>query len=163
MPKRYLKFLIYLLFSLFFFSLLFIAPRTIRPFKMMLVDAASPVIEIILFPFNEIKKIIFYWDTYKKYEKLKKDYEVLKGHVILQDEFIAENKRLKSLLELKYLSKYPVVAAYVIGRDPSNWTTAFIVERAKMMGSGRGCRLLIIRASSERSWKREEKQAKRCF
>ena len=51
---------------------------------------------------------------------------------------MAENKRLKALLELKLISKYPVVTAKVIARDPSNWNAVMIIDKGEEYGLRQG-------------------------
>lgn len=54
----------------------------------------------------------------------------LKGSADLR----AENERLRSLLDLKETSKYKVLNARIIGRDPSIWFDSSIVNRGSMDG-----------------------------
>lgn len=49
-------------------------------------------------------------------------------------ELAAENARLKSLLALKETSKYKVLPARVVGRDPSVWFDSSIVDRGSLEG-----------------------------
>ena len=49
-------------------------------------------------------------------------------------ELASENARLKSFLGLKEQSKYKVVTARVIGRDPSVWFDSSIVDRGSLDG-----------------------------
>ncbi|MEO7673123.1 MAG: rod shape-determining protein MreC [Pyrinomonadaceae bacterium] len=46
----------------------------------------------------------------------------------------AENERLRSLLDLKEKGKYKVLTARIIGRDPSIWFDASIVNRGSLDG-----------------------------
>jgi rod shape-determining protein MreC len=51
-----------------------------------------------------------------------------------KEELTAENARLRSLLELKEQSKYEVLPAKIVGRDPSAWFDSFIVDRGSLAG-----------------------------
>jgi rod shape-determining protein MreC len=51
-----------------------------------------------------------------------------------KEELSAENQRLKSLLDLKSESKYKVLSARIIGRDPSVWFDSSIVNRGSLDG-----------------------------
>ena len=51
-----------------------------------------------------------------------------------KEELTAENQRLKSLLDLKSESKYKVLSARIIGRDPSIWFDSSIVNRGSLDG-----------------------------
>lgn len=54
--------------------------------------------------------------------------------LIQKAELAAENERLRSLLELKEQSKYTVLPARIIGRDPSAWFDSFVVNRGSIAG-----------------------------
>jgi rod shape-determining protein MreC len=47
---------------------------------------------------------------------------------------VAENERLKLLLDLKDQSKYKVLTARIIGRDPSVWFDSSIINRGSFDG-----------------------------
>jgi len=49
-------------------------------------------------------------------------------------ELTAENERLKSLLNLKEQSKYKILPAKIIGRDPSIWFDSSIINRGSLDG-----------------------------
>jgi rod shape-determining protein MreC len=51
-----------------------------------------------------------------------------------KEELAAENQRLKSLLDLKGSSKYKVLTARIIGRDPSVWFDSSIIDRGSLDG-----------------------------
>lgn len=50
------------------------------------------------------------------------------------EELSNENRRLKSLLDLKETSKYKVLPARIIGRDPSVWFDSSIINRGSLDG-----------------------------
>ncbi len=51
-----------------------------------------------------------------------------------KEELASENQRLRSLLDLKEQSKYKVLTARIIGRDPSVWFDSSIVNRGSLDG-----------------------------
>ena len=51
-----------------------------------------------------------------------------------KEELAAENQRLTSLLDLKASSKYKVLTARIIGRDPSVWFDSSIIDRGSLDG-----------------------------
>jgi rod shape-determining protein MreC len=51
-----------------------------------------------------------------------------------KEELTAENERLKELLDLKETSKSKVLAARIIGRDPSVWFDSSIINRGSLDG-----------------------------
>lgn len=53
-------------------------------------------------------------------------------------EAMANNARLRRLLDFKSSSDFPVLAANVIGKDPSLWFRSLIIDRGASDGIGRG-------------------------
>lgn len=51
-----------------------------------------------------------------------------------KEELNAENERLRSLLDLKAASKYKILTARTIGRDPSIWFDSSIINRGSLDG-----------------------------
>lgn len=71
--------------------------------------------------------------------QLKQKVQELEVEVQSQQDLATENERLKSLLQLKEQSKYPILPAKVIGRDPSGWFNDSIINR----GSADGVKLYM--------------------
>jgi rod shape-determining protein MreC len=65
---------------------------------------------------------------------LKQRVEELEVEVRKSEELTKENERLKSLLELKEESKYKILPAQVIGRDPSAWFDNAVINRGSLDG-----------------------------
>ena len=65
---------------------------------------------------------------------LKQRIQELELEVKGNEELISENQRLKSLLGLKETSKYKVLPARIIGRDPSVWFDSSIINRGSLDG-----------------------------
>lgn len=51
-----------------------------------------------------------------------------------KEDLASENKRLTSLLQLKEQSKYKILTARIIGRDPSVWFDSSIINRGSLDG-----------------------------
>lgn len=66
--------------------------------------------------------------------QLKQKVQELEVELNAKDQLAAENKRLIQLLDLKERSKYKVLTARIIGRDPSIWFDASIVNRGSLDG-----------------------------
>jgi rod shape-determining protein MreC len=67
-------------------------------------------------------------------QQLKQRVQELEVEVKRQTDLAAENARLKSLLELKETSKYKILTATIIGRDPSVWFDSSILNRGSLDG-----------------------------
>lgn len=65
---------------------------------------------------------------------LKQRVQELEVELKQKEDLTAENGRLKSLLDLKEQSKYKVLTARIIGRDPSVWFDSSIVNRGSLDG-----------------------------
>ncbi len=65
---------------------------------------------------------------------LKQKVQELEVEVKQKEDLASENTRLKSLLQLKEASKYKVLTARIIGRDPSVWFDSSIVNRGSLDG-----------------------------
>lgn len=66
--------------------------------------------------------------------QLKQRVQELEVEVQSRQDLATENERLKSLLQLKDESKYPILPAKVIGRDPSAWFNDSIINRGAADG-----------------------------
>jgi rod shape-determining protein MreC len=65
---------------------------------------------------------------------LRQRVQELEVEIKQREDLASENTRLKSLLQLKEQSKYKVLAARIIGRDPSVWFDSSIVNRGSLDG-----------------------------
>jgi rod shape-determining protein MreC len=130
--------LVYFLIVLLPFVLLFFSQNLFIPFKSGVVSLSSRPLQIVLVPFREIKKILFYHKTYNDYELLKKEIDPLKQRLLNQEQMVKENARLVEILNLKRASTFRFVAANVIMRDPTNWASAIIVDKGRKHGIQQG-------------------------
>lgn len=67
-------------------------------------------------------------------DQLKQRVQELEVQLKQSEDLTAENDRLRSLLQLKESSKYKVLTARIIGRDPSVWFDSSIVNRGSLDG-----------------------------
>ncbi|MCV4732527.1 rod shape-determining protein MreC, partial [Escherichia coli] len=66
--------------------------------------------------------------------QLKQRVQELEVELKAKDDLAAENARLSRLLELKERSRYRVLTARIIGRDPSVWFDSIIINRGSLDG-----------------------------
>lgn len=134
MLKRNTKTLVYLFILIICFLFLFL-PRVVTvPFKFSVVNLTYWPIQVISFPFKELKKMLFYHRTYDDYMRLKKEFNILRGRLVGLDELLLENSRLAQLLQFKRKLVFSSLAANIIGRDPSNWNESIIIDRGSEDG-----------------------------
>jgi rod shape-determining protein MreC len=67
-------------------------------------------------------------------DELKQRVQELEVEIQQKEDLADENARLKSLLELKEQSKYKILNARIIGRDPSMWFNSSIIDRGSLDG-----------------------------
>jgi rod shape-determining protein MreC len=105
----------------------------------------KPLINIFSFPmviFSSLKQevggLIFFHGNLVQNQKLKAKTDLLRKQLSDREELLRENSRLKLLLNFKESSSYKVIAARVIGRDPSNWSTTIIINKGSSSGIKNG-------------------------
>lgn len=108
-------------------------------------SARRPLLNILSYPvsvFNaagrEFFGVVFYHRNMVQSEKLKADLDLLRKKMYDYAEVYQENRRLEDLLSLKNSLDYKVIAAKVIGRDPSNWSSSIILNKGFNSGIRRG-------------------------
>ena len=138
MSGRKSKFIVYGLLILAAFLLLFIQPSLLSPFKFTIVNVVSVPIRILSFSFKEVRKVATYHRTYRRYQRLKLDYNILRERLVGIDEVLKENHRLAKLLDFKRGLVFSSIAANVIGRDPGSWNSAIIIDRGLEDGVAQG-------------------------
>lgn len=104
-----------------------------------------PLLNIFRFPLSvltlirkEIGGLIFYHRNLVQNEKLREQVDILRKKLNDTTEAYQENIRLKELLSFKTDAPYKVIAARVIGRDPSNWSSAIIIDKGSESGIKKG-------------------------
>jgi len=113
------------------FLLLFARFGPSQPLKNLVVKNISLPLRIILFPFQEAKKILFYHRIYNEYLRLTEEVNILKGRLVGWEEVARENNRLAQLLKFQRKLLYTSIAANVVGRDPSNWNATLIIDKGR--------------------------------
>ena len=138
------KNLVYLLVLILPFCLFFAKPSLFTSLKLHIVRVTTVPFHLLYWPLNEIKKILYYHRTFEEYKQLKQEVSVLKTRMIGLEEIIRENTRLERLLAFKGQLVYSSIAASVIGREPSHWNAALIINKGRQDGLSDG--LAVINA-----------------
>jgi rod shape-determining protein MreC len=136
--KKWKKPFVYLFLLVVLFLILFVAQNAFVGFKTGVVSSNAWAVELLIVPFREIKKIVFYHKTYNDYMKLRQEMDPLRQHLLLQEEALKENVRLRDLLSLKKKSLFPSLAANIIMRDPTNWAAVVIIDKGYKHGVRQG-------------------------
>jgi rod shape-determining protein MreC len=105
----------------------------------------NPLLMILKLPLTavsllarEIHGMVFYHRNYVKNALLQKELDSLKSKINATAEIELENKRLTGLLSLKQASSFKMTAARVIARDPSNWSSAIMIDKGRSSGIKKG-------------------------
>jgi len=87
---------------------------------------------------QEITALVFFHRNAIQRESLKKENEVLKSKLNVQEDLRLENERLKELLSLRDRSSHKLIACRVIGRSIDSWASSIIIDKGRNSGLRRG-------------------------
>ncbi|MEP6850218.1 MAG: rod shape-determining protein MreC [Acidobacteriota bacterium] len=109
--------------------------RIIRVWGLTVADfVQSPVTSVTSSISNYFGSIASLRSAQTDNDQLKQKVQELQVEIKGREELTAENDRLKSLLNLKETSKYKVLPARIIGRDPSAWFDSSVINRGSLDG-----------------------------
>ena len=109
--------------------------RIIRVWSQSVADfVQSPVTSVSSGVGNYFSSISNLRSAQSDNDLLKQRVQELELEIRGKDDLTAENDRLRALLNLKENSKYKVLTARVIGRDPSVWFDSSIINRGSLDG-----------------------------
>ncbi len=109
--------------------------RVIRTWTQTAADfVQSPVTSVTSGIANYFTSIASLRSAQSENDELKEEIQKLKVELSQKAELTSENERLRAMLGLKETSKYDVLTARIIGRDPSVWFDASIVNRGSLDG-----------------------------
>ena len=111
---------------------------TWNPVEQLIIEIASPFQKFIKKTADIIEK---FWSGYfhlvnvhKDNRKLKKEIQSLKAESFRFRELLASHNRLQKLLKFKHTINRPVLAAQVIGLDPTGWFKSIIIDKGRGAG-----------------------------
>ena len=109
--------------------------RYIRVWSQTVADfVQSPVTTVSSAVTNYFGSIASLRSAQDENSTLKQRVQELEVELKGKEELTSENERLKALLNLKEQSKYKVLPARIIGRDPSIWFDSSIINRGSLDG-----------------------------
>jgi rod shape-determining protein MreC len=114
------------------FLVLFFHPKNYRAAGLL--DAVVRPVGLLQVPAFELRKLFFYRETYDEYVRYKRQAEVLKARLIAIGENAQVQERYEKIQDFRNGQNYVSVVANVIGRDPSNWNAALIIDRGRNEG-----------------------------
>ncbi len=120
--------------SSFVLVFLFIISAVIPSLRKPLINIFELPMAIISSLRQEVGGLIFFHSNLVQNQKLKAKVDFLRKQLNDRNELLMENTRLRSLLGFKESLSYKVIAARVIGRDPSNWSSTIIIDKGSSSG-----------------------------
>lgn len=138
---RIKKFWIWIL--LIFISILFLSsnlgrPRSWNPLNKLVIEVLAPIQKLINTSTSFTEDLWYKYfnlvNTHKENKKLKAEINRLKMEYSQYDEMLATNKRLQLLLNFKNTTEQRILAAQVIGRDPSVWLQSIFIDKGQNSG-----------------------------
>ena len=109
--------------------------RVIRAWTETVADfVQSPVTTVTASVSNYFSSIANLRSAADENGQLKQQVQELEVELRQKEDLDAENARLRKLLDLKEQSKYKVLTARIIGRDPSAWFDSAIINRGSLDG-----------------------------
>jgi rod shape-determining protein MreC len=109
--------------------------RVIRVWTQTIADfVQSPVTTVTSSIANYFTSISSLRSAQSENDSLKARVQELEIEKKQKEELASENERLRSLLKLKEQTKYNILIARIIGRDPSVWFDSSIINRGSLDG-----------------------------
>ena len=109
-----------------------------NPAEQIIIEVTAPFQKLITGTINIIEGIwLKYFDLVNVHDenaRLMREIEALRIENSRYQETLATQERLQKLLQFKETINWPVVAAQVIGRDPTGWFQSVIIDKGKNSG-----------------------------
>jgi rod shape-determining protein MreC len=124
--------------ALFFISANLGGKRSWDPSEQLVIEIISPFQKFINGTINTTERIWLNYfgliNTRNENVRIKKELDSLKRENYLYQEMLAANQRLQRLLQFRDTSEQSVIAAQVIGRDPTGWFQSVTIDKGKNSG-----------------------------
>ena len=124
--------------ALFFISSQVRRTRSWNPAEQMVVELVAPLQNALSKTVRGVERI---WETYfglvRVYEenrKLREEMDSLRTENARFREMLATHHRLQQLLQFKEQRDWPMMAAEVIGRDPTGWFKSVMIDKGERAG-----------------------------
>lgn len=124
--------------ALFFISSNLGGKRSWNPFEQLVIEIIAPFQKFINNTVNFTEGLWLKYfgliNTHNENMRMRRDLDSLKMENILYREVLATNLRLQQLLQFKNTTDQPIIAAKVIGMDPTGWFQSVIIDKGKNAG-----------------------------
>jgi rod shape-determining protein MreC len=124
--------------ALFFISSNLGGSRSWNPSEQFVIEIIAPFQKFIKKTINITEDLWLKYfgliNIHNENMRMKKELDALKRENYLYQEVLATNQRLEQLLQFKDSTDQPVIAAQVIGTDPTGWFQSVIIDKGKNDG-----------------------------
>ena len=136
--KTFWIWVLLIFFALFLLSSNLGKKRSWNPAEQVIVEIVAPFQKIIKKTVQAVDELWLKYfgliNTRNENLRMKKEIDALKIENSRFRELLATHQRLQSLLQFKKTINQPVLAAQVIGRDPTGWFESVIIDKGKRSG-----------------------------
>jgi rod shape-determining protein MreC len=131
-------YVVFVFLALFFLSSSLGRRHSWSPVEQIIVEITAPVQKVLIQSVRYVERLwlnYFYLvDLRKENLRLKQEIDALRMENYRYREQVTTQQRLRELLQFKNTLDWPVVAAQVIGRDPSGWFESVIIDKGRNSG-----------------------------
>jgi len=111
---------------------------TWNPAEQLIIQITAPFQELITRTVHMVEKFwlnyFYLYNVRQENRRQKREINLLKMENSRYRELLSTHKRLRELLQFKQTINRPILAAQVIGRDPTGWFKSIIVDKGKSAG-----------------------------
>ena len=136
--KTFWIWVLLIFFALFLLSSNLGNKRSWNPSEQLIVNIIAPFQKFIIKTVQATEDLWLKYfgliDTRNENLRMKKELDALKIENSRFRELLATHQRLQSLLQFKETINQPVLAAQVIGRDPTGWFESVIIDKGESSG-----------------------------
>lgn len=112
--------------------------RSWNPSEQLIIEIIAPLQKLIKVTVSTTEELwIKYFGLINAHDenmRMKREIESLQMENARYQELLATNQRLQKLLQFKNITDQPVLAAQVIGRDPTGWFQSVMIDKGKNDG-----------------------------
>jgi len=124
--------------ALFFISSHLGGRKSWDPCQRLIIEIIAPFQKFIKGTVNITEELWLKYfgliNTHNENMRMKNEIESLRIENYQYQELLATNQRLQELLQFKNTTDYPVIAAQVIGWDPTGWFQSIIIDKGENTG-----------------------------
>jgi len=124
--------------ALFFISSHLGGRKSWDPCQRLIIEIIAPFQKFIKGTVNITEELWLKYfgliNTHNENMRMKNEIESLRIENYQYQELLATNQRLQELLQFKNTTDYPVIAAQVIGWDPTGWFQSIIIDKGENAG-----------------------------